>query len=144
MSKSEKSPRDGAPRPTVGPTGGTGTPRTNRNPNKVTISLSRAEREVDIDGDTYTVKEMSGNELDKWRGTVGNRITTDSKGNSRVTNFEKFSASLISFCLYDKSGNLVPIETIASWPAMAQKTLFEICQEINGLTDEAEEAAKKD
>jgi hypothetical protein len=112
--------------------------------NVLVVTLNRREQPVDIDGERYLLREMTGNELDEWRSTVGNRISVDKSGVQKVTNFDKFTASLIACCLIDPAGKRVDQTVIANWPATAQKRLFEMCQALNGLTLEAEEAEKKD
>lgn len=131
----------------------------NTNPNEtpqppvseeLVICLDRREIPIklkDVHGivKTYTLREMAGVQRDKWLNSMGSRLRTDKNGNVLgVRVFDNLQASLIAKCLYDDRGELVPEEVIAKWPSSAQKILFQKCQEMNALTDEGEEAAKKD
>jgi len=107
------------------------------------FTTKRKEEVVEIDGQAYTIREMTGTQLDAWRTQMGNRITTDAKGNPRVGNFDRLTASLLILCIFKPDGNAVGLPEVASWPATLQKELFDICQELNGLTAAGEEAAKK-
>ncbi len=108
------------------------------------LTTKRKEMVVDIDGDLYTVREMTGTQLDSWRTQMGTRITTDAKGNARVGNFDRITASLLILCVIDPNGKPISLPVVSGWPATLQKELFDLCQQINGLTPEGEEATKKD
>jgi hypothetical protein len=108
------------------------------------FSTKRKEVVVEIDDQLYTVREMTGTQLDAWRTQMGNRITTDAKGNPRVGNFDRLTASLLVLCLFKPDGSAVGLPEVSSWPASLQKELFDICQDLNGLSVAGEDAAKKD
>jgi hypothetical protein len=113
-------------------------------------SLIRKEMPVDIEvspgvEEHYTLREMVGDELAKWKDGQKARFEKDKRGN--VVGFKSvrgLEADLISRCLYDKENNLVPAKEMTNWPPTILKGLAKDCQDLNGLTDEAEEAEKKD
>lgn len=115
------------------------------------VSKKRARRKVEIEDEDGAIKEyylveMNGTVRDRWLGQMSARLKTDSAGKpTGVRNFEGLQASLIAACLTLSDG-ITPIgdQEIQKWPSSTQKTLFEACQEMNGLTVEAAQAAKND
>jgi hypothetical protein len=113
-------------------------------------SLIRKEEKVVIEispgvEKNFILREMIGDELAKWKDGQKARFEKDKRGN--VVGFKSvrgLEADLISRCLYDKENNLVPAKEMTNWPPTILKGLAKDCQDLNGLTDEAEEAEKKD
>ena len=92
----------------------------------------------------FVLREMMGDELGKWKDGQKARFEKDKRG--QVIGFKSvrgLEADLISRCLYDEAGNLVPAKEMVNWPPSILKGLSKDCQDLNGLTDEAEEAEKK-
>lgn len=93
----------------------------------------------------FILREMMGDELGKWKDGQKTRFEKDKRGN--VIGFKSvrgLEADLISRCLYDEENNLVSAKEMLNWPPTILKCLAKDCQELNGLTDESEEAEKKD
>ncbi len=113
------------------------------------IRLARRERRVTVEDEqgiakTYAVREMMGNSRDQWLNGMAKRMKLDKNGAPvGVAEFGGLQASLIARCLYDDQGKLVTEAVIAQWPASAQKALFEVCQDLSGLTDKTKEELAK-
>jgi hypothetical protein len=112
------------------------------------ITLVRKEKSVKIvdkDGQprTYTLREMTGSTRDKWLNFMSNRMKSDENGGRSISRYDDLQSTLISFCLYDDGDKLVPKETVSGWNASALNKLFDLCQKMNGLTDDAAEEEKK-
>lgn len=80
----------------------------------------------------FTLREMTGFERDAYMMGMGKRMQ-DKEGVEGIMDFENIQADLISRCLYDNNNALVTVAVISKWPASAQQTLFDKCEEINGL-----------
>jgi len=117
-------------------------------PDIIRVRLVRAIKTVQIEDENgqvqdYTVREMTGAEKGRWQTVMSKRMRFDSKGQpAGIADWTGLEGSLITKCLYDSNGKQVPETVIANWPTTVQKTLFALCQKINGLTDEDEEKAK--
>lgn len=91
----------------------------------------------------YTVRTMKNKEKTDWQNFVsGNMKYTPSGKPQGVSKFDGLESSLITKCLRDPDGNPVPQSVIDDWPAPLVTALFKECQDVNGLTPEAEAAAK--
>ncbi len=102
------------------------------------------EKKIDIDDQVYTLREMTGLARDKWRNDQKKRIEVSKDGQSAtVRDHRNVQAELITLCLFDPSGQPVPVDEIAQWPSSLQEDLFQECQTLNTLTAEAIEEAKK-
>jgi hypothetical protein len=92
----------------------------------------------------YELREMGGTALDTWTAYQASLIQVDRKGNRRPKeNMDGFHAQLICLCCYDENGSPVPFNVVRNWKGPIQADLFDRCQKMNGLDDEAEERAKK-
>lgn len=113
-----------------------------KSPRSYTRTLK--EEEVDIDGEMYKIREMNGEDRDKWLNNWYSRMRTDEKGNILgIQQYQDAQAYLISLCLFDPQSKPVPITEIRKFPGSMQRGLFDQCQEINGGTAKAEEELKK-
>jgi hypothetical protein len=93
----------------------------------------------------YELRQMGGLALDTWTAYQAGLVRVDKKGNrTPKENMDGFHANLICLCCYDKdTGELVPANVIRGWKGPIQSDLFDRCQKMNGLDDEAEDRAKK-
>jgi hypothetical protein len=118
--------------------------------NKIRYSLARKEEEVEFEDEhgnvvVYTLREMTGIKRDKWLNANSTRMKYDREGNPvGMKVFDNFQAALIAQCLYDARGAMVPESTISNWPSSLQSELFQKCQQMNALTVQSREEAKKD
>lgn len=110
------------------------------------LPLCRKEKTVKLGGEPYTIKEMMGTQRDQWLKGMGQRMRTDASGKVvGIKDYAGLHSSLISLCLYGPGGDLVPAKVIDEWPASVTSKLFEECQRLNGLGDDASrEEEKKD
>jgi hypothetical protein len=92
----------------------------------------------------YTLREMNGEQRDKYQSLVATRARTDSQGRPvGLKSYDDLTATLISYCLMDKGTNQqVSVKAIQQWGSKSQMTIFKMCQELNGMDDDAEEKAK--
>lgn len=108
------------------------------------IKLVLKSKKVKLDGRVFTVQEMSGTDLAAWRSDMADRAKFNSSGVVvGLKSYQGVEAALISRCLWDPDGMRVPAEMISQWPSTALQALTKMCEEINGLTKESEEEAKK-
>lgn len=114
------------------------------------VSLCRKEEKIQLQTNggeviTYTLREMTGSEMAKWRNSLASKMKIGSNGMPvGVKSFDGLESSLIAKCLVDPEGKLVKQEIIDDWPASTLKALFVKCQKLNGMEEESREAAKKD
>lgn len=92
----------------------------------------------------YSLRELDGFERDKYLNSLSDRIRIDVNGKpSGVKNFDGLQASLLSKCLWDAEGKLVPISVVQKWPARVQSSLFEQAQKLSGLDDKSSQDQAK-
>lgn len=92
----------------------------------------------------YLIKPMKQRAKSEWQGFMADRVKYNTAGKPvGVTKFDGLEASLICRCLYGPDGTLVSESKIEDWLAPVVTAAFKECQDINGLTPEAEDAAKK-
>lgn len=103
------------------------------------FSKVKKRKEIEIDGEVYWIEEMMGTEIGTWRMEMNRRVAQDGK---RVTNFMGIEAELISRCLIGPDGRKVAKSIVDTWPTTMIEGIFKLCQDLNGLTDEAEKREK--
>jgi hypothetical protein len=116
------------------------------------LRLAREEVELESSAGVIlkiTVNELSGPDSEQYQDSIKDRLTVevDDKGKMKVKEIKTFKGtyeSLLKLTLRDDKGNLIPAETIRTYPASVQKGLFEIAQKLNGLNEEGQEAVKND
>lgn len=92
----------------------------------------------------FFVKEMTGAQRDEYFNKTAERTIRDSSGEVvGMKNYKGLYSTLLSFCIYDAAGKEVPESTIQGWPDTAQKALFEIARDLNGLKGEKGDDEKK-
>ena len=114
---------------------------------KLSFSLELKTEPVELDAEKYTLTELTGVTRDENMDSMRARMKFNDKGDAAgFTSFKGLQANLIHLSLTDKDGKRVSIETIQSWPASVQNSLFKAAQELSALEDEVEakDAAKKD
>lgn len=100
---------------------------------------------VRIRGETYELREASGEAGCNFRNEIARRVTLGPEGKpQRIGNLADVEPKLISACLFDKDGKNVPEKTVRSWPNRIQKALFKRIQEISDLDEDAEDPAKNE
>lgn len=94
----------------------------------------------------YTIREMKGDALGDWMNLLASKVgQADSrKKKKKSEDFQGLHSELISRCLYDREGNVVPKAMINRWGSTALNKLFDMCQEVNGLKGTFEDTEGKD
>jgi hypothetical protein len=103
------------------------------------FSLTLQSVEVELDGQPFTVKELDGQGKGQYLSKIGSKIMMDDKG--RITGMKDFTGletNLLSLCLYDGAGVLVPTPVMSKWPSTVLGKLFEIAQGLSGLSEKAQ------
>lgn len=109
------------------------------------FSTQREGTPVEIDGNIYQVVLLVGSDVAKYRKTMGGRVKYGTNGRPQgLTSYEGLEATLISYCLRDPHGAVVPVATIDAWPQPVIKNLFEMCLEMNKMKDMEEKDEKND
>jgi len=105
------------------------------------VELELAEGELVL----YAIKEMTGAQRDEYLNKVTQKTTRDASGEVvGMKDYKGLYSTLLSFCLYDADSKLIPESKIQEWPDTAQKALFDIAIELNGLkAKKADEGSEK-
>lgn len=109
------------------------------------VSVIRKSQPIDIEIEEgkdmrLYVKEMTGAQRDDYFNRAAKKTKTNAQGD--VIGFSDYSGSLsllLSYCLYDADGKLIPEKTIQEWPDAAQKALNSIASALNGFGKEGDE-----
>jgi hypothetical protein len=116
----------------------------------VRISVLRKSQPVELElaeGELvrYAIKEMTGAQRDEYLNKVTQKTTRDASGEVvGMKDYKGLYSTLLSFCLYDADSKLIPESKIQEWPDTAQKALFDIAIELNGLkAKKADEGSEK-
>lgn len=93
------------------------------------------ELAVTIDGKPYLLKELDGKGQSQWRNSLGGDygIDEDEKAFIKNINLEDPELCLLSLCLYDTEGHLVPRSVMEKWPSTILRKLYDAAQELSGL-----------
>lgn len=86
------------------------------------------------------VKEMTGAQRDEYFNKMASRTIRDANGEvTGMKDFKGLYSTLLSLCVYDSEGKAMAESKIQEWPDTAQKALFEIARDLNGLVKEGDE-----
>jgi hypothetical protein len=116
---------------------------------------------VTIDGDEYALVELTGKARDKYMQGMSGRMRYNSAGKPvGLKNFDGLQANLLVKVLHHAThgppdeeggdptitevGDAVTMNVIQDWGSGTQTELFEMAQELCGMGDDEEEAAKND
>lgn len=106
---------------------------------KQSVKLKRVEVEVEEWGGTVFISEMNGTARDNWDQWIG--------GKAEGEMLENVRARLVVLTAVDKDGNRLfrdaDVESVGGLSAKALQKCFKVAQQINGLTDDDLEDAKK-
>lgn len=113
------------------------------------FELELKEQQVELDGDLFTIFELTGKQRDEYLNSVSQRVNYVNGKAAGMKNLTGLQSSLIALCLKDEAGKSVKETDIQQYPSSVQTKLFEIAQELSGLGKEedpekAEEEAKND
>lgn len=115
------------------------------------VSLRRKSEPVVIeleDGTevTYSVREMTGAQMEEYTTKSSSKLDFDPKSGEvrQIKDYKGLYSLLLSYTLYDSSGNLVPEKVVAEWPSSVQSALHSAASAINGMgKDDDKEADPK-
>ena len=95
---------------------------------------------VEIDGMNYVIRELNGLLLSAYRKGAGGDVTlVDGKATISNLNIQDPELRLLSCCIYDEKGILVPKNVINSWPATVLDGLYDAASKLSGLDKESRE-----
>lgn len=105
------------------------------------FELERKKVHFEAGGTKYHIREMDGNERDRYMNRVTRRSKKARANRGRdAFDFEGVQAELLSICLFeDGSDKPVNADMLQKWPASLLQALFDKAQELNGLTEDANE-----
>jgi len=91
-----------------------------------------------------SVKEMTGAQRDAYFNKANTKTKVDPTNNQVVglKDYDGLYSTLLGFCLYDKDEKLIPESRIQEWPDSAQRALWDIAKDLNGLDKSAETQEK--
>lgn len=93
---------------------------------------------------TYQVHQLTGAGADALRAAQAAKLVLDSEGNVKeIKDFTGQYTEILTRCLKDPSGALVPKDVLNSWPDEALKGLYEIAIDVNGMKPVPAEADPK-
>lgn len=110
------------------------------------FETTRREQPVRVDGKDYVIRELDGQGLTKWRKMDGSTITVQEDGTASMTgiNIKDPEVELLSLCLFDDQGRVVPRTLIQTWPSRALQGLFKIAQDVSGLSKESRKKVEQE
>lgn len=113
------------------------------------FTLVRKEKKVRLDsGDGKTaifiLRECSGPDRAAFQNNVGSRVRTlPGSTDTYISNHAGLQEDLIARCMYQADGvTKVKESALKTWPASILDGLFKLCQQLNGLGQGSEDAAK--
>ena len=110
---------------------------------KLVFSLRRKETEVEIEGVSYILRELTGLQRDTYLDEVGERINYNAEGKAQGMRHSGLQSLLISMSLYTTDGKLVEASVVKEWPASVQAGLFDEAQKLSGLVTAPKAPEKK-
>lgn len=110
------------------------------------ISVIRKSLPIEIelaDGNVvmFSVKEMTGAQRDDYFNRMSGKTKIDPNTNEvvGVKDYSGLYSTLLSLTLYDPDDKLVPEAKIQEWPDSAQRAVWEVAKDLNGLSKEGAE-----
>ena len=86
------------------------------------------------------VKEMTGAQRDEYFNKMASQTVRDANGEvTGMKDFKGLYSKLLSLCVYDANSKPMSEKDLQDWPDSAQKALFEVARDINGLSKEDSE-----
>lgn len=101
------------------------------------FDLTPRKVSVVIDGKAYSLQEASGDAACRYRNALLDCTQLGPEGKpTKIKGMADVEPFLLSLCLYDENGKLVPANKIRQWPSRIQKAIFEKLKEISELDEE--------
>lgn len=103
---------------------------------KPTFSTSLRTISLTIDGKDYVMRELTGKTKGMYLNSMGKIIEVSPEGKVKgIKDFSGLECHLLKLCLFDEDDNLVSVDTMSIWPSSVLGKLFEMAQELSGLTE---------
>ena len=90
----------------------------------------------------YSLIEMNGQQRDEYLNCVKDNVSIGTDGSATIIKFDGLQSSLVSKCLHDENGVIIPSDVIQAYPSSVVDALFEAAQKLNGLNKDSETQAK--
>lgn len=114
---------------------------------RFTVSLREEKFDIEIDGQEkeYTLKQVPSNVFAKWQSDTADRYRKDKDGRviGGISKFDGWYTSLLCKAVFDESGQPVGQKTLDTWPAGVIDGLYERLGELQLMTKNAIDQAKK-
>lgn len=117
---------------------------------KKTFSSKRKIEFIEVDKQDYVIVAMSGTKTEEYRETLQKRFQSDPNDptKQRMVSVAGTYKDLFSRCMYKvmPGSDRVPCDGSEAdlWEDEVCSEVFALCQRVCGLTDDAEDDAKKD
>ena len=109
------------------------------------FELKLKEVEVQLDGQKYIMRELTGKQRDQYLDLIAKRVQYVNGNQAGMKSLSGLQSSLLAMCLIDSSGNLVKESVITEYPGSVQSQLFKLAQQLSGLDkEESLEEVKND
>ncbi len=111
----------------------------------IELSLELKTVPVTLEGNPYSLVELTGDTRDKYMTDMSQRMKYDAKGKpTGLKSFNGLQAMLLTLCLHNQDNELVKAADIQKYPSSTLTTLFEMAQELNGIGEPGEDEAKNE
>ncbi|GAF69709.1 unnamed protein product [marine sediment metagenome] len=107
------------------------------------FSTKLKEVPVKLDGKSYTLRELGGEERDQYVDLINERITISKDGEvESISQYAGIRSKLVSDSLFDSEGANVSIETINKFPSSVLQSLFKKAQKLSAINKKNKKKAK--
>jgi|GEM_PF-3904919 len=124
-----------------------------KKPRVTTFSTAYSKIDLTIDGKEAVVQELSADALMAYMGKFQDKLKGSDVSDEKAAmaaartlameDLKAFQYDLIVQCL-TIDGKAVTVEQVGKWPNAVTKGVYELCQEVNGMTEGAAADAKKE
>lgn len=109
------------------------------------FSTKLKEVPVKLDGKSFTLRELGGEERDQYVDLINERLTISKDGEvESISQYAGIRSRLVSDSLFDSDGKNVSIEEVGKYPSSVLQSLFEKAQELSAISEEGKKKAKND
>ena len=124
-----------------------------KKPRVTTFSTTYSKIDITIDGKAAVIQELSADALMSYMGKLqeslkgadvsDEKAATTAAKSMKMEDLKAFQYDLIVQCL-TVGGEAPTVEKVGQWPTAVTKGVYELCQEVNGMTEGANADAKKE
>lgn len=87
-------------------------------------NIQQQEKEVKYKGQVYTLREPTSDTVTKWKNAQLDGMTFENGKPTSARGIASIQPLLISMCLFDSAGKLVPSVETAKWPPKITNKLY--------------------